>query len=137
MTTAQIAYTQHPTFPVGQPLLQIGLVHNGSRASTWALVDSGASINILPHDVGLQLGFVWDVQTVPIDLGGVLAGVSAYAVAIETTVAQFLPVKLAFAWTDREARLPRAILGQVNFFQQFNVCFYGQHNRFEITPIDH
>jgi hypothetical protein len=29
-----------------------------------ALLDTGASVNVLPYEVGLQLGAVWENQTV-------------------------------------------------------------------------
>jgi hypothetical protein len=47
------------------------------------------------------------------------------------TVEQFPTVDLAFAWTqDKYAPL---ILGQMNFFLAFDVCFYGYDLAFEIS----
>jgi hypothetical protein len=39
-------------------------------------------------------------------------------------------VQLAFAWTQAE-ELP-LILGQVNFFMVFEVCFFRTQSRFEL-----
>lgn len=48
------------------------------------------------------------------------------------TVEEFPTVELAFAWTrDRNAPL---VLGQMNFFLEFNVCFYCADLVFEISP---
>ncbi|MEH2232657.1 MAG: hypothetical protein V7K71_24015 [Nostoc sp.] len=46
----------------------------------------------------------------------------ARALVLMVNIEQFLTVELAFAWTrDRNAPL---ILGQMNFFLAFDVCFY-------------
>ncbi len=42
-----------------------------------ALVDSGATISVLPHALGVQLGFDWQSQNLQIRLTGVLAQVEA------------------------------------------------------------
>ncbi len=86
-----------------------------------ALLDTGASVNVLPYEIGLQLGAAWEEQTVPVQLSGNLACLEARGLVLSATVAEFSPVLLAFAWTEsREAPL---ILGQMNFFAEFDVCF--------------
>jgi hypothetical protein len=42
-----------------------------------ALLDTGASVNVLPYEIGLQLGAVWEEQIVPIQLSGNLARMEA------------------------------------------------------------
>lgn len=87
-----------------------------------ALLDTGASVNVLPYEIGLQLGAVWEEQTVPIALSGNLANNQARGVVLSGKVANFTPILLAFAWTQsNDAPL---ILGHMNFFAEFNVCFY-------------
>jgi len=50
---------------------------------------------------------------------------------VKATVEQFPAVDLAFAWTqDKYAPL---ILGQMNFFLAFDVCFYRYDLAFEIS----
>jgi hypothetical protein len=50
---AQDAFDSLPRLPVR--------LRTDSRAiDVMGLVDSGATVNVLPHDVGLQLGLVWD-----------------------------------------------------------------------------
>ncbi|WP_375513712.1 hypothetical protein [uncultured Nostoc sp.] len=43
------------------------------NAGAIALLDTSASVNVLPYEIGLQLGAVWQEQTVPIQLSGNLA----------------------------------------------------------------
>ena len=95
------------------PMLPLTLIGRQS-ASTSALVDSGAAINVLPYLLGLQLGFEWDLQTNAVELSGNLATVEARVIIVSGVVGNFAPVRLAFAWakTDQVS----TILGQVNFF---------------------
>ena len=43
------------------------------------------------------------------------------------------PVKLAFAWINKASTEIRVLLGQVNFFQEFDVHFYGHQAVFDIA----
>jgi hypothetical protein len=95
-----------------------------------ALLDTGAAVNVLPYSVGTQLGFLWDQQTTSVELSGNLASVEARVVLLAATVAQFPPVRLAFAWA-KEDSMP-VILGQVNFFMEFDVCFFRSRSLFEV-----
>lgn len=99
-----------------------------------ALLDTGASVNVLPYEVGIQLGAIWENQTVTIPLSGNLARSEARGLVLYGAVAQFSPVLLAFAWTQsKDAPL---ILGHMNFFAEFNVCFYRHELAFEVCPRD-
>jgi hypothetical protein len=97
-----------------------------------ALLDTGASVNVLPYDIGIQLGTTWEEQTVPIQLSGNLARNDARGVVLSATVAQFSPVLLAFAWT--QVNDMAVILEHMNFFGEFNVCFYRHELAFEVRP---
>src|SRR5438067_537988 len=103
------------------PMLPLNLVAQQSLATT-GLVDSGAAINVLPYALGLQLGFDWDEQTRSVELSGNLASVEARVVVLSVVVGSFPPVRLAFAWAKTDA--VSVILGQVNFFLEFDVCFF-------------
>src|SRR5258708_3650472 len=59
------------------PDLPIVLRHQSHLLSGVGLVDSGASISVLPFSLGIQLGFDWKTQKAPITLGGTLAHVGA------------------------------------------------------------
>ena len=110
-------------------MLPVTLVGHQS-ASTSALVDSGAAINVLPYSLGAQLGFDWDQQTKAVELSGNLASVEARMIIVSGVVGDFAPVRLAFAWakTDRLT----VILGQVNFFLEFDLCFFRAREMFDV-----
>ena len=65
-------------------------------------------------------------------LTGNLAQSEARAIVLTATLGRFPPVRLAFAWTRNN--LVPVILGQVNFFMEFDVCFYRSRLAFEIKP---
>ncbi|MEL6263886.1 MAG: retroviral-like aspartic protease [Cyanobacteria bacterium J06626_6] len=112
------------------PYLPITLSYGAQSIETTALLDTGASVNVLPYEVGLQLGAAWENQTVPIQISGNLALLEARGIVISGTVDGFEPVPLAFAWTQsREAPL---ILGHMNFFAEFDVCFYSADSVLEL-----
>jgi hypothetical protein len=96
------------------------------------LLDTAATVNVLPYDTGLQLGAIWDQQTVPVRLTGNLANQEARGLLLTATVGKFPPVRLAFAWTKNNA-VP-LLLGQVNFLMEFDVCFFRSQLRFEVKP---
>lgn len=56
----------------------------------------------------------------------------ARGLVLSATVAEYPSVLLVFAWTQsREAPL---ILGHMNFFTEFDVCFYCADLAFELRP---
>lgn len=114
------------------PYLPLTLTYQNRSVSALGLLDTGSSVNVLPYDVGLRLGAVWERQMLSVPLGGNLARFEARALVVMATVDLFPPVELAFAWTkDRNAPL---ILGQMNFLLEFDVCFYRAELAFEISP---
>jgi hypothetical protein len=80
----------------------------------------------------LQLGFDWNQQSIRVHLAGNLGASEARAVLVQGTVGAFAPVQLAFAWS-RNNSVP-VILGQVNFFAEFDVCFFRSQMAFEVQP---
>ena len=114
------------------PYLPITLTFRQQPVSAMGLVDSAATVNVLPHDVGQQLGAVWDEQTTSVQLTGNLAQQEARVLVVSATVGKFPPVRLAFAWTKSNA-VP-LLLGQVNFFMEFDVCLFRSQAVFEVRP---
>jgi hypothetical protein len=114
------------------PILPIQLHHGQGALAATGLLDTGATVNVLPYPIGEQLGADWEEQTVPLRLSGNLARLEARALVVSTTIGGFPPVRLAFAWTLAED-VP-LILGQVNFFMEFDVCFYRSRHLFEVRP---
>lgn len=112
------------------PDLPIVFRHQSYWLSAVGLVDSGASISVLPYSLGVQLGFDWNSQQASITLAGTLAQVAARGIVVEATVGQLSPVRLALAWADSD-QVP-FLFGQFNFFQAFDVCFFRSRGVFEI-----
>jgi hypothetical protein len=115
------------------PYLPLTLTNGKRSIEVIALLDTGASVNVLPYEIGLQLGAVWENQTVQIPLSGNLAHNESRGLVLTGTVAHFPPGLLAFVWTQ-STDVP-VILGQMNFFAEFNVCFYRHELAFEVCPI--
>ncbi len=115
-----------------RPFVPITLSYNQHKRQTLGLLDSGADVNVLPHELGLELGGIWEKQQIVMQLSGNLANLEARGIIIEAAVANMPAAKLAFAWTRAEG-IP-LILGQVNFFMAFDVCFFRSRNLFEIEP---
>lgn len=113
------------------PMLPLTLIGTQS-VSTSGLLDSGAAVNVLPYALGVQLGFVWDQQTRSVELSGNLASVEARVVVLSAVVGSYPPVRLAFGWAQTDA--VSVILGQVNFFMEFDICFFRTRGMFEVRP---
>jgi len=65
-------------------------------------------------------------------LTGTLARLEARGLILSARVGQFTPVRLAFAWTQSND-VP-LILGQINFFLEFDVFFSRSQLFFEVRP---
>ncbi len=118
----------------GKPLVTMTLHHDEQRITVSALVDSGATISILPYEAGHQLGFVWEERTIPIHLGGPLKGLPAMAVLVDGQLPGLPETSLVMAWVARTPHPIRPILGQLNFFQHYTITFEGYASRFDICP---
>ena len=114
------------------PYLPLTLSLENNILEVSGLLDTGATVNVLPYQVGIKLGAVWEQQTIPLRLTGNLAQVPARVLVLQAKISQFQPVRLAFAWT-RANEVP-LLLGQVNFFLEFDVCFFRSQSVFEICP---
>lgn len=108
------------------------ILEGPTRIAVEGLLDTGAVVSVLPWSVGARLGKDWGLLPVPLQLGGNLASVPAKLVLVRTTVGSFAPVLLSFAWARSDA-VP-ILLGQINFFQEFDVCFFGSQAEFEVRP---
>lgn len=115
-----------------RPYLPLTSTYRGNIINAVGLLDTGAMINVLPWQLGLDLGAVWEEQTNLLQLTGNLAQYEARVLIIEAEVGQFKSVRLACAWTQAE-NVP-LLLGQVNFFMEFDVCFYRSQLAFAVSP---
>ena len=114
------------------PYLTLTLSSQDASILTSGLLDTGASVNVLPYEIGVQLGLNWNDNNTSVTLAGNLAKFAAKGIILSATIDQFAPATLVFAWTKAE-NIP-LLLGRINFFQEFDVCFYGSQLVFEIAP---
>jgi hypothetical protein len=112
-----------------RPLIQLTLSHKSSL-EVQGLVDSGADVSVMPYSVGVQLGLSWNDYHNRYRLSGNMAAYEARPVVIQGHLGQFEPVELGFTWTNAD-NIP-IILGQTNFFDAFDVCFFRSEGFFEV-----
>lgn len=65
-------------------------------------------------------------------LAGNLASVKARGLLVSAQIGDFDPVRLVFAWSLSDD-VP-LLLGRMNFFLEFDVCFYRSQLVFEVRP---
>ena len=114
------------------PRLSLSLQKEAQKLEAVALVDSGATVNVLPYELGLQLGGVWDESRAIIQLAGNLSNQPAIPFSAIVQIGEFPNTELVFAWV-KSPNVP-LILGQANFFLEFDVCFYRSKLEFEVKP---
>ncbi|MCP4401304.1 MAG: hypothetical protein GY801_28900 [bacterium] len=131
-STIRFSYTPVSEFGSNVPYIPLTLQYQGRSLDVEGLVDTGASVNVLPYEFGMQLGAIWEQQPKQLTLTGNLANYEARGLAVYGTVGAFRPVELVFAWT-RMRDVP-VILGQMNFFLAFNVCIFGTQGVVEMAP---
>ena len=101
------------------PQLPLTLYYRNSAVEVSGLLDTRASVNVLPYSVGIQLGAVWEELTTSVQLAGNLAPVEARGLVISAQISDFAPVRLVFAWSLKND-VP-LLLGRMNFFLEFDV----------------
>ena len=72
-----------------RPYLPLTLLRQKVSVPALGLLDTGASVNVLPYSVGVELGYVWEQQTTPLSLTGNLAQYEARVVLAQDIVGQF------------------------------------------------
>ena len=68
-----------------QPYLPLTLTYQGRLVSTSGLLDTGSTVNVLPYQVGADLGAIWEQQMTPLQLTGNLARYEARALVVSAT----------------------------------------------------
>ncbi|MDZ7996207.1 MAG: retroviral-like aspartic protease [Nostoc sp. EfeVER01] len=118
--------------PDALPKLPLILTYRNSSVDVSGLLDTGASVSVLPYSIGVQLGAIWEEQTVSVTLAGNLAPVEARGLLLSAQIGSFEPVGLVFAWSlSNDVPL---LLGRMNFFLEFDVCFYRSQLVFDVCP---
>jgi hypothetical protein len=114
------------------PKLPLILTYRNSSVDVSGLLDTGASVSVLPYSIGVQLGAIWEEQTTSVLLAGNLAPVEAKGLLVSAEIGSFEPVRLVFAWSLSDD-MP-LLLGRMNFFLEFDVCFYRSQLVFDVCP---
>lgn len=116
-------------------LLQTGDgVHITARMTVPALVDSGATVNVLPRDVGEQMGLEWESLQGILPSAGTIHHRPALALPLFVKVPQLPPQRLLFAWSELSTHDHMAVLlGQTNFFDEYYVDFRKPDGYFDIV----
>lgn len=131
---ARFPYTSADSTEAGlMPRLALTLSHGQHSIDVAGLLDTGAAVSVLPYSVGVALGAHWDQQQAIIPLTGSLGSIEARALVVWAMHPQLTlhgPVRLVFAWTHTDS-VP-VVLGQTNFFMEFDVCFFRAQTAFEI-----
>lgn len=114
-----------------RPLLPVSLKGPGTAVESLALVDSGADVNVLPWSLGLRLGFPWNPNKATLRVLGAADRAAAMPVLVPITLGDFPPLTQAFAWCQSDD-VP-LVLGQTNFFMEFDICFFRSQLEFSVV----
>ena len=120
------------------PRLPLTLQFRDRSVEVLGLVDSGASVNVIPYSVGIALGASWEEQNIAVPLVGSIGHTESRVLIVEAFHPQLTPersVELIFAWA-RDDNAP-ILFGQTNFLMEFRVCFDALRSIFEVFQIDH
>ncbi len=115
-----------------KPYLPLKLRSSVAEQDVVALVDSGAGISMMPYSVGLQLGGDWNALAHSMPVRGGAGPVSGKLFSAEGIVAGLPAVSLIFSWVATDDW--PMILGQINFFHEFDILFSRSKSFFELTP---
>lgn len=117
------------------PMLPFRLAYHQNTIQAMGLLDTGATVNVLPYGIGIALGAIWEEEAVNLQLTGNLARYPAQPLFLDVLIGSFRPIELVFAWTRAETA--PLLLGHINFFAKFDVCIFRSQGFFELTPIFH
>lgn len=75
--------------PDALPKLPLTLTYRSSSVEVSGLLDTGASVNVLPYSIGVQLGAIWEEQTISVTLAGNLVPVEARGLLVSAQIGSF------------------------------------------------
>jgi hypothetical protein len=70
------------------PYLPLTLVYHNQTVEVSGLLDTGATVNVLPYQLGLTLGAIWEELTTPVKLTGNLAEQEARVLIVSAVVSK-------------------------------------------------
>lgn len=80
--------------------------------------------------MGASLGFVWEPHKARIRVAGI-GQADAIPILMSADFGDIQGATLAFAWCQTDA-VP-LVLGQTNFFMEFDICFFRSRSEFQIV----
>jgi hypothetical protein len=75
------------------PQLPLTLTYHGRSVTALGLLDTGATVNVLPYRIGLELGAAWEPQGRSLRLSGNLAQFEARPLLVSAVVSRFAPAR--------------------------------------------
>jgi hypothetical protein len=78
------------------PQVPLTLEYHTRQVTSLGLLDTGASVNVLPHGLGIRLGATLDKNGPPITLTGNLAQYGARPLVVYASIGVFPPVPVGF-----------------------------------------
>lgn len=133
---------QYPFTTIGSdpktlmPRLPLEITFGNRSLHIAGIVDSGASVNVLPYHAGLALGAVWQEHSYAEPLVGNLGKTESRALPVIAKIPELTGlngISLIFAWASSDD-VP-VLLGQTNFLMEFNACFYRKQRYFEVWRV--
>lgn len=97
MKEAVFSYQKIDAFSM-MPIIPLRLEHGVSEINTEALIDSGASVNVMPYQIGLD----WNACPVGTSLAGNLSAKETRLVVVQAFIADLSKVKLGFVWVKSD-----------------------------------
>jgi hypothetical protein len=83
------------------PYLPLQLSYQGKTIETEGMIDTGSTVNVLPYDLGTELGLQWDSYNIELELAGNLRNIESRAVLLNVTIDEFPIIRLLIGWGDR------------------------------------
>ena len=97
------------------------------------LLDTGAAVSVIPYNIGVALGAIWEEQKTSVPLVGNLGQFEARVLIVTASHPEITfgrAIRQVFAWV-RSENAP-VIFGQMNFFLEFDVCFFRSQAFFDV-----
>jgi hypothetical protein len=117
------------TEDLSMPYAWVRLSFGKSFYDEWALIDSGAEVNVIPYSVGIKLGLSWDTFDDGPTIGGSASG-QTKTVDLTVTIGSFTNVLLTFCWLNHDN--VKILFGEQDFFELFAVYFDLQNKEFAL-----
>ncbi len=130
MKEAVFSYRQIDQFST-MPIIPMRLEHDLTVIDVEALIDSGSAVNVMPYQIGLDLGFDWAACPAGGALTGNLSVPETRLLVVQALIADLKKIQLGFVWVNSDR--PRLLLGQNNFFKHYNICFSRTNLKIQIS----